>query len=135
MDARRGFAAALALAMLTAANAVAAGAQAAGDARRGERVYAACLACHTLAANAVGPRHCGVVGRKAGTVPRFDYSPAMRDSKLVWDEATLDRFLADPMKAVPGTSMVFSGVKDPKERADLIAYLRDSTRSAACGAR
>ena len=58
----------------------------------------------------------------------FDYSPAMRKSGIVWDEKTLERFLADPMKAVPGTSMAFAGVPDARERADLIAWLKTATR-------
>jgi cytochrome c len=103
-----------------------------GDARNGERVYAVCLACHSLQAHSAGPKHCGLVGRKAGTAPGYDYSPAMRGSKIVWDGETLDRFLADPMKNVPGTSMIFSGVRDAKDRADLIAYLAGATVSPAC---
>ena len=95
----------------------------AGDATAGEAVYSRCLACHSLELNRTGPKHCGVLGRRAGTVPGYDYSPAMKRSKLVWKEKTLDRFLADPLKTVPGTTMTYAGVADPKERADLIAYL------------
>ena len=94
---------------------------------RGEAVYNRCLACHALERNAVGPKHCGLFGRRAGTVPGFDYSPAMKRSKIVWDEKTLDRFLADPMKTLPGTSMIFAGVPDARERADLIAWLKQAT--------
>ncbi len=72
------------------------------------------------------------IGRRAGSVPGFDYSPAMKKSKLVWDGKTLDRFLANPMKVVPGTSMTYAGVPDAKDRADLIAYLRQAGESAAC---
>jgi cytochrome c len=57
-------------------------------------------------------------------VEGFEYSPAMKRSGLVWNEATLDRFLADPLKAVPGTTMTYAGIPDPRERADLIAYLK-----------
>ena len=95
----------------------------AGDATAGEAVYSRCLACHSLALNRTGPKHCGVFGRRAGTVPGYDYSPAMKRSKLVWNEQTLNRFLANPPKTVPGTTMTYAGVDDPKERADLIAYL------------
>jgi len=95
----------------------------AGDAARGEAVYARCFACHSLDADRTGPRHCGLLGRRAGNVPGFDYSPAMRASGLVWDAKTLDRFLADPVRTVPGTSMGYAGIKDARERADLIAYL------------
>jgi cytochrome c len=97
---------------------------AAGDPARGEQLYARCAACHALAYDRVGPRHCGVLGRRAGAVPGFEYSPAMKRSRLVWNDKTLDRFLADPLTTVPGTTMTYAGVQDPGERADLIAYLR-----------
>jgi len=103
-----------------------------GNATRGLEVYARCAACHALAYNRTGPKHCGVVGRKAGTVPGFDYSAAMRRSKLVWNPATLDRFLTNPPKVVPGTTMTYDGVADSRDRADLIAYLEEAGRSAAC---
>ena len=103
-----------------------------GDPAQGRALYAQCLACHTLAENSVGPKHCGLFGRRAGTVPGFDYSPAMRNSGIVWNAKTLDRFLADPQKAVPGTAMPFAGIADAAERADLIAYLRDATAPARC---
>jgi cytochrome c len=106
--------------------------QAAPDPAHGEQVYARCLACHALASDRVGPRHCGLLGRRAGSVPGFNYSPAMKKSKLTWDEKTLDRFLAKPMKVVHGTAMTYDGVPDPKDRADLIAYLRDAGNSAEC---
>ena len=96
----------------------------AGDAPAGEAVYSRCLACHSLELNRTGPRHCGLFGRRAGSVPGFDYSPAMKRSKLVWNEKTLDRFLAQPLEAVPGTTMTYAGIADAKERADLIAYLK-----------
>jgi cytochrome c len=103
-----------------------------GDPVRGEEVYSRCLACHALEYDRVGPRHCGVLGRRAGIVPGFPYSEAMRRSKLTWDAKTLDRFLADPAKAVPGTTMTYAGVKDAKERADLIAWLDTAGRSRVC---
>jgi cytochrome c len=118
---------------LGAALALAAGlCQAAPDPAHGEEVYARCLACHALATNRVGPRHCGLIGRRAGTVPGFDYSPAMKRSGLVWNEKTLDRFLANPLKVVPGTAMTYDGVPDPKDRADLIAYLRKAGEGPEC---
>jgi cytochrome c len=104
---------------------------AAGDPRAGEAVYARCLACHALAYDRVGPRHCGLIGRPAGSVKGFGYSPAMKRSRLVWNEKTLNRFLADPPGTVPGTTMTYAGVGDPQERADLIAYLR----SVSCNKR
>ena len=97
--------------------------------QRGEDVYARCAACHAIETNRTGPQHCGLFGRKAGTAPGFEgYSKAMRASGIVWDEHTLNVFLQDPMKAVPGTAMGYAGVKDDKERAELIAWLREATR-------
>ncbi|WP_412034102.1 c-type cytochrome [Pollutimonas sp. M17] len=103
-----------------------------GDAARGEAVYSRCLACHALAYDRTGPRHCGLFGRQAGTVPGFAYSDAMRNSKIIWDEKTLDAFLQNPLKAVPGTSMGYAGISDAQERADLIAYLKKENASADC---
>ena len=100
---------------------------AAPDAMRGEQLYTRCLACHALAYDRVGPRHCGLFGRLAGSVPGFAYSPAMKNSKIVWNEKTLDQFLKSPLKMVPGTAMTYDGVPDPKDRADLIAYLKQAT--------
>ncbi len=105
---------------------------AAPDALRGETIYARSAACHALAFDRVGPRHCGLFGRRAGSVQAFAYSTAMKQSKIVWDEKALDRFLAAPMKAIPGTTMTYDGVHDPLERADLIAYLRHVDRTPAC---
>ena len=99
-----------------------------GSAERGEEIYARCLACHTLAQNRVGPRHCGLFGRKAGTVPNYQYSTAMKKHGVTWNEETLDRFIENPMKTVPGTKMGYAGVKDAQERADLIAYLKQATQ-------
>jgi cytochrome c len=110
----------------------AASAASAGDVVRGESVYSRCLACHALAYDRTGPRHCGLFGRQAGTVPGFAYSDAMRHSKIVWDEKTLDLFLQNPLKAVPGTSMGYAGIPDAQERADLIAYLKRENASADC---
>jgi len=126
---RRAFARALGL-MAFAATAAAAPAQ--GDSAAGAVVYERCAACHALAYDRTGPRHCGVVGRRAGSVAGFAYSEAMRRSGIVWTRETLDRFLADPLRAVPGTSMGYAGVPEAKERADLIAYLAQAGRSAAC---
>ena len=103
-----------------------------GDPKAGESVYSRCLACHALAYHRTGPKHCGVVGRRAGAAPGFEeYSEAMKRSKLVWNERTLDRFLANPLKTVPGTTMTYAGVEDAKERADLIAYLKQEAKCPA----
>ena len=105
---------------------------AAPDPLRGEQIYGRCLACHALASDRVGPRHCGLLGRRAGTVPGFVYSKAMKNSGLVWNEKTLDRFLSKPLRLVPGSAMTYDGVSDPQERSDLIAYLKQAGNSAAC---
>jgi cytochrome c len=96
---------------------------AAGDPAAGEALYSRCLGCHAIEYNRTGPKHCGLIGRRAGSVPGYEYSPALKKSGIVWNEKTLDRFLADPLKAVPGTTMTYAGVPDAKERASLIAYL------------
>ena len=103
-------------------------APASGDVVRGEQIYSRCFACHALARDRTGPRHCGLFGRKAGSVPGFDYSDAMKKSAIVWDEKTLNLFLANPTGVVPGTFMGYDGVKDPAERSDLIAYLKKASQ-------
>lgn len=122
-----GLAAAVCAPALAAAGAEAtsadSGAIARGDPANGARIYGRCLACHALQYDRTGPRHCGLFGRKAGSVPGFDYSEAMKRSGIVWNAATLDRFLANPLGAVPGTTMGYAGIADARERADLIAYL------------
>ena len=102
---------------------------AAGDPKRGEQIYSRCAACHSLDYNRTGPKHCDLFGRKAGSAPDFQYSAAMRRSKIVWNEKTLDAFLANPMKYVPGTAMGYAGIEDEQERVDLIAYLKLANRS------
>jgi cytochrome c len=109
-------------------------AAAAPDPGRGEQVYGRCLACHALAYDRVGPRHCGLIGRRAGSVPGFVYSPAMKRSGIVWTARSLDRFLAAPMQAMPGRAMTYDGIADAAERADLIAYLEQAGRSVECAA-
>ena len=106
---------------------------AAPDPLHGEQVYARCQACHALAYDRVGPRHCGLLGRRAGNVPGFPYSAAMKKARITWDEKTLDLFLAKPLKLVPGSTMTYDGVPDPKERGDLIAYLQRVNQGAECG--
>lgn len=120
--------------LLAGALALCAAAPVAGapDAARGEQIYGRCVACHALTFDRVGPRHCGLFGRLAGTVPGFDYSPAMKDSKIRWNEKTLDQFIAKPLAVVPGTSMTYDGVPDRKDRSDLIAYLKRVNESTEC---
>jgi cytochrome c len=91
-----------------------------------------CAACHRVergAPNGTGPNLYDVFGRPAATRPGYKYSPALSQSGLVWDQATLDRWLAGPRTLVPGTKMVFSGLRNPEERKAVIAFLR--LRSAA----
>nr|WP_296445148.1 c-type cytochrome [Rhodoferax sp. UBA5149] len=102
------------------------------DAARGERLYARCAACHALTFDRVGPRHCGLLGRRAGSVAGFDYSPAMKRSGIVWNEKTLKRFLTQPLAMVPGSSMTYAGVPVARDRKDLIAYLKSANAGAAC---
>jgi cytochrome c len=115
-----------------AAPAAAKDAAARGNPQAGQEIYTRCLACHALAYDRTGPRHCGLIGRRAGSVKGFAYSTAMQRSGIVWNEATLNRFLANPLKAVPGTSMGYAGIPDSKERADLIAYLGRANESSEC---
>jgi cytochrome c len=97
------------------------------DAAVGEKVFGACKACHQIgegAKNALGPILNGVVGRPAGSVPGYPYSDANKTSGIVWDEATLHIYLADPKAKIPGTKMVYPGLKDEHKANDLIAFLK-----------
>jgi cytochrome c len=93
-----------------------------GDAARGQALYQACTGCHSIDENDVGPKHRGVVGRTAGSLPDYAYSSALRASGLVWDPGNLDRWLTYPQGLVPGTKMYFS-LANSQSRADIIAYL------------
>jgi cytochrome c len=112
--------------LLTLVPAAAAGAPQA-DSAAGQAIFQAnCSICHTVQPNRslVGPSLFGVVNRPAGQVPGFHYSEANRRSGLTWDPPTLDRYLAAPRQVVPGTLMTFSGLKDPSQRAEVIAFLQ-----------
>lgn len=101
-----------------------------GDATRGARLYEArCGGCHSPDDNRIGPLHRGVLGRRAGSVPGFRYTPALTGSQVVWTEATLDAWLADPERTIPGQGMGFR-VDVGQDRADLIAYLRVLSKAA-----
>ncbi|MCB1520753.1 MAG: cytochrome c family protein [Hyphomicrobiaceae bacterium] len=96
----------------------------AADVENGKSVFKKCKACHAVdGKNKVGPHLDGVFGRKAGAVEGFKYSDAMINSGKTWDEATLGDYLKDPKGYIPGNKMVFVGVKDDADRADLVAYL------------
>ena len=107
-------------------------AQSAGDPAKGQRVFnQQCRACHTLekgGASPTGPNLHGVFGRKAGTAEGYEFSDAMKASGIVWDEATMADYNRDPKGKVPGTKMVFNGVKNAGQLADLVAYLKQATQ-------
>ena len=103
------------------------GSASAQDAAAGERVFAQCRACHQVgetAKNAVGPVLNGLIGRPAGSVEGYNYSPANKNSGLTWDEATFRDYIKDPKAKVPGTKMIYAGLKDEKRIDDLLAYLK-----------
>jgi nitrite reductase (NO-forming) len=104
-----------------------------GDAARGRAVFRKCQACHSLTEgkNGVGPSLAGIVGKKAASVPNYNYSQAMRESHLTWDAATLDSYLLDPQKKVPGNKMPFPGLKTDNERSALVAFLVAESSPAA----
>jgi len=106
--------------------AAAGAAQAQGDAARGEKLFEQCHACHSIerGANEVGPTLFGMFDRKAGELDDFRYSPALKRSGITWTAQTLDEFVADPQKKVPGNRMPYAGMSDARERAELIAYLQ-----------
>jgi cytochrome c len=99
----------------------------AGDAARGETLYEACQDCHSLDKNDVGPRHRGVFGRKAASLPDYDYSDALKSANIVWNEETLDKWLTDPQAVAPGAKMFFH-LDNPQDRADVIAYLKERAK-------
>jgi cytochrome c len=97
------------------------------DAAAGEKVFAQCRACHQVgesAKNAVGPVLNGLFGRKAGAVEGYAYSAANKNSGLTWDEATFREYIKDPKAKIPGTKMVYAGLKDEQRINDLVAYLK-----------
>jgi len=103
-----------------------------GDREQGRQVYRKCQACHSLepGKNGIGPTLAAIVGKRAGSEPGYAYSPALRASGLSWDVATLDQYLLDPQKSVPGNKMPFPGLKTENERRDVIAYLGASAAAA-----
>jgi len=119
----------LAATLVGVALAVSAGASSAqADAKRGEKVFEECRACHAPdgAANEVGPGLRGVFGRKAGEREDFRYSPALKRSNITWTPQTVDAFIADPQKIVPANRMPYGGLPDARARADLIQYMQQA---------
>ncbi len=102
-----------------------------GNAARGQRVFGACAACHSLEPdrNMTGPSLSGLWDSKAGTLPSFmRYSPALKSSGVVWNDKTLDEWISDPQHLIPDNVMTFDGIKNPQQRADLLAFLKEATR-------
>ena len=101
-------------------------AEAGGDATKGKTYFTRCAICHSNASgapNRIGPNLFGVVGRKAGAIPGFFYSPAMKKSGITWTEDKLEAYIAKPQTIVPGNRMAFAGVADHQQVDDLVAYL------------
>ena len=97
------------------------------DAQKGKTVFNVCLACHAIgpgAQNKIGPELNGLDGRKAGTVPNFAYSDANKNSGIVWNEATFEDYIKNPAAKVPGTKMIFPGIKNEQQVNDLWAYIK-----------
>jgi cytochrome c len=97
------------------------------DVAAGEKSFRKCLPCHSIgpaAQNKVGPEQNGLDGRQAGTVPGYTYSQANKNSGIVWNDDTFKEYIADPRAKIPGTKMIFPGIKDPKEATDLWAYIK-----------
>ncbi|HWX13539.1 MAG TPA: cytochrome c family protein [Methylocella sp.] len=105
----------------------AAGVLAGGDAAEGEKIFSLkCKVCHQIgegAKNFVGPELNGIIGRKAGSVPDFNYSDANKSSGITWDEASLNEYLTNPKAKIPGTKMIFAGLPKESDRDNIIAYL------------
>ena len=105
-----------------------------GDAEKGMQVFnSQCRACHSLEAdkNGVGPTLHGVFGRKAGSLPGYNYSAAIKKSDVMWNDDTLKQFLSDPHMFIPGDKMAFAGIKNQSQLDDLIAYLKEASRDNA----
>ena len=97
------------------------------DAAAGEKNFGVCKACHQIgetAKNSVGPVLNGVIGRPAGTSPGYSYSAANKNSGITWDEATFREYIKDPRAKIPGTKMIYAGLRDEQKVNDLLAYLK-----------
>ena len=115
-------------ALALAATVIACGAaHAEGSVTHGEQLYEGCQDCHSIDTNELGPMHKGVFGRKAGSVADYSYSPALKNSGIVWSGDTLDKWLTDPQAFVPGSKM-FYHLDNPSDRADVIQYLKERAK-------
>jgi cytochrome c len=102
-----------------------------GNATNGERMYRACAACHSLEPdkNMTGPSLADIWNRKSGGLPSFPrYSPALKSAGIIWNDDTLNEWIKDPQHFIPGNTMTFPGMKEPRQRADLLAYLKDASK-------
>jgi cytochrome c len=116
----------IAVVAVSAGMALISAARAEGDPKQGEAVFKKnCAVCHTTEAdkNKIGPSLHGIVGRHSATVGNFQYSEAMKKVDKTWDEQTLETYLANPKEFVPNTKMIFGGLKNEKDRQDLVAFL------------
>ncbi|GGF01710.1 cytochrome C protein [Aliidongia dinghuensis] len=120
-----GFTAAAAAFFVLGAVATSGTARADGDATAGQVIFKKCALCHSpdTGVNKIGPSLHGIVGRHSASIANFNYSPAMKAFDKTWDAAQLDTYLTDPKSVVPGTKMIFPGLKEEKDRQDVIAYL------------
>src|SRR4051812_26045358 len=121
---------AISVMLLVAAPALAAD----GNATRGQRIFAACSACHSLQPDKhmTGPSLSSIWNRKAGSIASFSrYSDALKSANVTWDDQTLDAWVTSPEHVIPGNEMTFPGVKDPQQRLDLLAFLKEATKPGA----
>jgi cytochrome c len=122
MNRKAGIAAAFALVAMATCNTVAI----AQDAAAGEQSFKKCLPCHAIgpgAKNKVGPELNGLDGRKSGSAPDYAYSDANKNSGITWNKQAFEEYITDPRAKIPGTKMIFPGIKNEKERESLWAYL------------
>lgn len=108
-----------------------------GNATRGEQLFRACAPCHSLEPNRnmTGPSLAEVWNRKAGTLPSFErYSPALKSSGIIWEDGTLGAWIEDPQHFISGNTMNFPGLKDARQRADLLAFLKEATKPGRAAA-
>lgn len=103
---------------------------AAGDVENGKKVYKKCAACHSLeeGKKKVGPTLYGVFGRTSGQLEGFKFSKALVAAEIVWDETTIDAYIADPKGYIPKNRMAFAGLKKEQDRADVIAYIKENAQ-------